>query len=137
MALSLPPGPRYLLRQLPSILVPPAVTYLLLQLLSTQLSLRLPSYLLVLAYTLSWPIAFTLLVQWRAWKNRRDAAARGAVIPPEVEHKLPGSVDLLVRMFRNDKTMYLGEFLPDCDPCGVLWVPSLCRNMARDEGAKN
>ena len=30
-------------------------------------------------------------------------------MPEEVEHKLPGSVDLLMKMFENDKSLYLGE----------------------------
>ena len=37
----------------------------------------------------------------------------------EREHKLPGSVDLLKKMFENDKSLYLGESplpfkLPEC-----------------------
>ncbi|EJF56346.1 cytochrome P450 monooxygenase pc-3 [Dichomitus squalens LYAD-421 SS1] len=108
---SLPPGPRYLLRQLPSIIFPPAIAHGLLQLISAHLSRRPPSYLFILAYVLSWPLAFTALVQWRAWKARRDAAASGALIPQEVDHKLPGSVDLIVRMFQEDAKMYLVENL--------------------------
>ena len=110
----LPPGPRYLLHLIPQLTLPPLFTLVALHVLSLNVSAPLPLYAQILAFALSWPLAFALLVQWRSWANRWNAASRGAVMPEEVEHKLPGSVDLLMKMFENDKSLYLGESPPSC-----------------------
>ncbi|KAI0693627.1 cytochrome P450 [Cerioporus squamosus] len=109
--LSLPPGPRYVTRQLPNLILPPLAVYVLSRLSREHLGLALPPWLLVLAYALSWPAALVAHVQWKDFANARRAQALGAVIPREVDHKYPGSVDLLKDMFVNDKTNYLVETL--------------------------
>ena len=86
--------------------------------MSDKLSSPLPVYVRVLAFALSWPLACAALVQWRAWSNRYAASARGAVMPRQVEHRLPGSVDLLMEMFESDRAAYLGE--PSFEPCVIL-----------------
>ncbi|RPD56738.1 cytochrome P450 [Lentinus tigrinus ALCF2SS1-7] len=102
---SLPPGPRYVISQLPRFITPPLAVYLLSRISRSPL----PAWLLVLAYALSWPVAFVALIQWNDFSNARRARASGAVIPREVDHKYPGSIDLLREMFVLDKTRYLGE----------------------------
>ncbi|KAI8986306.1 cytochrome P450 [Trametes punicea] len=108
---SLTPGQRYLLQQLPSLLAPPAVVYILSYIARAYLHLAVPTWLRVLAYAFSWPIAFTAFVQWHIYANARRARAFGAVMPPEIEHKWPGSFDLLQRLFALDKTQYFGHWL--------------------------
>ena len=108
--MGLPPGPRYLLRQVPQLALPPLLVLGFLRILSTNLSSPPPLYARVLAFALSWPLASVVLVQWRAWTNKRNAAAMSAVMPEEVAHKLPGSLDLLMKMFQTDKALYLGEY---------------------------
>ncbi|KAM5541252.1 hypothetical protein V8D89_005181 [Ganoderma adspersum] len=109
--IGLPPGPRYLLHLIPQLTLPPLFTLVVLHVLTLNLASPLPLYTQILAFTLSWPLAFALLIQWRSWANRWNAASRGAVMPEEVEHKLPGSVDLLMKMFENDKLLYLATNL--------------------------
>ena len=107
--MGLPPGPRYLSRLIPHLTLPPLLVFVCLHILSVNLSTPPPLHLQVLALALSWPVAFAALVQWRAWTNKWNASAMGAVMPEEVEHKLPGSLDILMRMFESDKSLYLGE----------------------------
>ncbi|PIL34774.1 cytochrome P450 [Ganoderma sinense ZZ0214-1] len=109
--ISLPPGLRYLLHLIPHLTLPPLFTLVLLHVLSLNLSAPVPLYLQILALALSWPLALVVLVQWRSWSNWWNAASRGAVMPQEVEHKLPGSVDILMKMFENDKSLYLATNL--------------------------
>ncbi|RDX44127.1 cytochrome P450 monooxygenase pc-3 [Lentinus brumalis] len=109
--ISLPPGPRYVIKQLPNLIVPPLTVYLLSRISREHFGVALPSWLVVVAYALSWPFALVALVHWNDFVNARRARALGAVIPREVDHKYPGSVDLLKAMFVLDKTNYLGETL--------------------------
>lgn len=104
---SLPPGPRYVIKQLPNLIVPPFVVYVLSRISREHLNIALPTWLLVLAYVFSWPLALVALIQWNDFSNARRARSWGAVIPREVDHKYPGSVDLLQQMFVLDKTRYL------------------------------
>ncbi|KAI8995693.1 cytochrome P450 [Trametes punicea] len=105
---SLPPGPRYVLSQLPKLLVPPAVVYFLSYLMHAHLHLAMPTWLLTVSYAFSWPMAFTTFVQWHVYTNTRRARALRAAIPREVEHRWPGSLDLL---WKKDRTGYMGEWL--------------------------
>ncbi|KAI0629955.1 cytochrome P450 [Trametes polyzona] len=105
--MSLPPGPRYLFRQLPNVVIPPAAVYALTYVAREHFHLYPPTWLLVLAYTFSWPIAFTVFVQAHDFANRRRARALGAALPREVAHKYPGSIDILQTIFAMDKTSYL------------------------------
>ncbi len=132
--MGLPPGPRYLLRQIPQLAIPPLLAFGFLRVLSTSLSSPPPLYARVLAFVLSWPLAFIVLVQWRARANRRNAAARDAVMPPSVEHKLPGSIDLLIKMFETDKAFYLGELSPEL--CSALCVLRLAGGVVQMGGAR-
>ena len=59
---SLPPGPRYVVAHLHQLVLPPATVYVIAFLSRHYLQYAPPSWLLVLAYSLSWPIAFTILV---------------------------------------------------------------------------
>ena len=105
----LTPGQRYLLRQLPNLVAPPAVVYLAARVARDHFHHPLPAWLLFLAYVLSWPVAFTLSVQWNDLSNKARARRWGAVIPRAVEHKYPGSLDVIKGIFRSDSSRYLGE----------------------------
>ncbi|PIL35071.1 cytochrome P450 [Ganoderma sinense ZZ0214-1] len=104
--MGLPPGPRYLLRQVPQLALPPLLALGILRIFSANLSSSLPLFVRALAIALSCPLASIVLVQWRVWTNKRNAAAMGAVMPEEVAHKLPGSLDLVLKMFETDKALY-------------------------------
>ncbi|KAI9058872.1 cytochrome P450 monooxygenase pc-3 [Trametes sanguinea] len=108
---SLPPGPRYLIAQLPNVLAPPVIIYVLAYFARAQLNLNPPAWLLAVAYILSWPVALTVRVQWHDYVNRRRARALGAVMPPAIAHRWPGSLDLLRKVFVADKTRYMTHSL--------------------------
>ena len=91
---SLPPGPRYLFRQLPAVAIPPATVYALSFLSREYLTYNAPLWLLGIAYALSWPIAFTVLVQWNIFTNLRRARSWGAVMPPRGQTQAPGELRL-------------------------------------------
>ncbi|KAH9849449.1 cytochrome P450 [Lenzites betulinus] len=108
---SLPPGPRYVLRQLPNALAPPAIVYALAFIARDHFNVHPQTWVLALAYALSWPIAFTALVQYHDFANLLRARALGAVLPRAIAHKWPGSIDILQRIFALDKTRYMGHSL--------------------------
>lgn len=108
--MSLPPGLRYTLRQLPNILIPPAIVYASAYIAREYFQLIPPTWLLVLLTLFSWPIAFTALVQCHDYANLLRARALGAVIPREISHKWPGSIDVLKRIFALDNVRYLGTY---------------------------
>ena len=113
MSVELPPGQRYLIRQLPYLVAPPAVVYVVAQ---DVFGNQLPLSLLLLAYVFSWPIAFALSIQWTDVTNKIRARRRGAVIPPTIEHKYPGGLDVIQGSFRSDRSKYLGASCFYCDP---------------------
>lgn len=115
--MSLPPGLRYTLRQLPNILIPPAIVYASAYIAREYFQLSPPTWLLVLLTLFSWPIAFTALVQYHDYANLLRARTLGAVIPREISHKWPGSIDVLKRIFALDNVRYLGTY-SHC-PCRI------------------
>ena len=107
---SLTPGQRYLLRQLPALAAPPVVVYLGARLARDYFHRSPPTPLLLLAYALSWPIAFFLHVQWIDFSNRLRARRWGTLMPPTVQCEYPGGVDLIRSIFTADKSQYLGAY---------------------------
>ena len=109
MPTELTPGQRYLLRQLPYLAAPPAVVYLASRFAHDHLDRALPTWLLLLAYLFCWPVAFVLNIQWNDLSNAVRARRWGAVMPPTIEAKYPGGLDIISGMFRSDRSSYLGE----------------------------
>ncbi|OBZ74625.1 hypothetical protein A0H81_05072 [Grifola frondosa] len=107
--MSLPPGPKYLLHQFPSILAPPALVYVISYAICKYRNIILPVWLVVVAAFLSLPVAFALQVQWYDFKNHMDARAHDAVMAPPIEHKYPGSFDVLSAVFRTSEKGYLAD----------------------------
>ena len=68
-------------------------------------------------------LALFALIQWNDFSNARRARSWGAVIPREVDHKYPGSLDLLQQMFVLDKTRYL------CEYCAVVLLLRCARTL--------
>jgi hypothetical protein len=82
--LDLPPGPAYvvrmLLRALPASLAAYAILYVLAGYSGVVTSTWLPFAVLLVAH----PIVNFVMGYWRAYQNRIDAAAHGAVLIPRV-----------------------------------------------------
>ncbi|KAF8191931.1 cytochrome P450 [Mycena galopus ATCC 62051] len=102
-----PPGISYLARQLPLVLAPPALVYCMTLAVERFGVFVVPGWLTTIACLLSGPTLLTVRVQYRDYQHRRQAAARGAVMPPA----LPGSIGGLHMLFRNEEDMYPGEGL--------------------------
>lgn len=51
----------------------------------------------VLLYFLTSPLYWIIYVQYKEFVKRRDAAARGAILAPEIKGKWFGNVDLIVK----------------------------------------
>ncbi|CAA7268977.1 unnamed protein product [Cyclocybe aegerita] len=104
----LPPGPVYVLQNLPSVIAPPAVVWLFAKLLAArpELGVVLPIWAIVLGSVLSLPILLSLRVKYRDYKDRRAAAAHGAVMPPTVWTRWPGGISLLRKVLHNFKDGY-------------------------------
>ncbi|KAK6974910.1 cytochrome P450 [Favolaschia claudopus] len=100
-----PPGIIYLATHLPKLLVPPLFVYCVKFTAESYLDSRIPAWLTTLTYILSGPVFLTLLVQYRDYCVRSQAAAHGAVLPPA----LPGSIGGLHMLFAKVKDMYPAE----------------------------
>ncbi|KAF6748591.1 cytochrome P450 monooxygenase pc-3 [Ephemerocybe angulata] len=117
---SLPLGVQYLLRNLPTLIAPPAGVLVLAKLASNHSeglaeilgqseALDIPRWLITTLTALSLPVTFAVKVGYKEWKDHRDAAARNAVLPPRVKDRLPGGVGLLISTLKNFADGYPGE----------------------------
>ncbi|KAI0809012.1 cytochrome P450 [Irpex lacteus] len=103
----LPPGIIFLIPRLPALFAPPVAVYLADRLIRRHFGVVIPTGLLVALGVLSWPLALVLHTHWSRWNNRRKAAACGAVMPPTIEYRLPGGLDLLKQYVRERETKFL------------------------------
>ncbi|KAJ7327912.1 cytochrome P450 [Mycena albidolilacea] len=105
--MSLPPGIVYLAKLLPRLLAPPLLVYGAKVLTELRSGIVIPTWATVLACVLSGPAVLTVVVQYNDHKNRRDAAANGAILP----QALPGWIGGINMLFTNVADMYPGEGL--------------------------
>ncbi|KAF7326803.1 Cytochrome P450 52A3-A [Mycena sanguinolenta] len=78
----LPPGIPYLAKQLPRVLAPPLVVYCAKLAIERLGNTIVPTWITTTACLLSGPALFIVLVQYRDYGHRREAAAHGAMMPP-------------------------------------------------------
>ena len=104
----LPPGPVYLLQNLPSVVLPPSLVLVAVKLLPQFGFYPLPAWIAGLACLLSLPLSIFVQVQYRDIVDRRAAASHGAVLPPRVFDKRPGGLTLLAITLDNLKNGYPG-----------------------------
>ena len=83
--MELPPGPRYVLRLIPTFAVPSLAVYLTLTVLQLQGFCNLSLWFIVPAVLLAKPILFFWDIHYSKWATRRAAASLGAVVPPVVQ----------------------------------------------------
>ncbi|TBU45855.1 cytochrome P450 monooxygenase pc-2 [Dichomitus squalens] len=79
---TLPPGPRFLLRHMHYLVLPPTSVFLGAVLVQGLGGVRLPTLAIVLAYLLSFPFFWLGYRAWRDVSIKRAAAARGAIVLP-------------------------------------------------------
>lgn len=107
--MQLPPGLVALVHLLPRLLFAPTTVYISLQVYKALLGDPAPPWLRIPAYLLALPATFALNVLYTRFKDRRQAALRGAVIPPSIQYSLPGAVDKLSNLVWNFSNGYLGR----------------------------
>ncbi|KAJ6624157.1 cytochrome P450 [Mycena sp. CBHHK59/15] len=118
MSFGIPPGIAYILSLLPGLVSPPLAVYLLSFIARTYLEVSLPTWACLLSFLLSVPIALTVKVQYKDYINRRDAAALGAVLPPEIPASY-GGISTVLEAVRDLATGYPGELLGSrCEEMG-------------------
>ena len=116
--MKLPPGIRYLLAS-PGLFLPPftlwSTRYALTTFVKDDLG-WIPSWLWALTLLTSPFTFFAIKLHVYKWRNRIKARQLGAIEPPLVPAKWPGSVDTVYQMFQRDNVSYLGEF---CELLGI------------------
>jgi hypothetical protein len=78
------PGPLYLIRNLPYFAVPSTIVYACLTLAKEHLNLAIPIWLTVFIAVLARPAIFIFNRHYSRFSDRRDAAAKNAVVVPHV-----------------------------------------------------
>ena len=107
--MAVPPGFLYIAQNLHRFLLPPGATFAILRILREQHNVDIPAWLEIFACILSLPGAFAASNLYWNCRNARDAAARGAVLAPKAEAKLPGAIDRLLDTAKLFATGYPGE----------------------------
>lgn len=104
----IPPGIKFIIQTLPSLLFYPLLLSLSLYAASVFLDTHnLPLWAQILILVLS-PFAALLIKNiWSSNKKRQEARALGAVPPPVVSGRLPGNFDVVWQLV-NRKNIYLG-----------------------------
>ncbi|KAI9572476.1 cytochrome P450 [Boletus coccyginus] len=114
-----PPGLYALVQLLPRLLFAPATVYASLQIYKAFLGRSAPQWLRISAYMLVLPAAFAVNVLYTRIRDRRQAARRGAVVPPPVNSSWPGALDKLSRLVWNFSNGYLGRLIQsECQEIG-------------------
>lgn len=111
--IELPPGIIYLISCLPQLLLPPAIVYGLNRISDFALGVSLPGWYQIPLCLLSFPVAFTCSMLAANYRDRRQAALHGAVLPPMFPSKWPGGLDVLAALVRNFKGGYMGELMDE------------------------
>ena len=103
-----PPGLIYLSSSLPQVVLPPAFVYIVSFVVRSLYAGHIPLWATALAYALSWPLAIFAYIQVRDWKMGSEAQAMGAVLPPLVESKRIGGLDLVKTISQDLETHIFG-----------------------------
>ncbi|KAJ7023596.1 cytochrome P450 [Mycena alexandri] len=114
----MPPGVAFIASILPALFAPPIFTVGLLIFLQEFHSVSVPTWAAIILSILSIPGALTLQIQYRDYTHRRDAAALGAVLPPELDSGF-GGISTVLRSVRDVAVGFPGQLLSQrCDEIG-------------------
>ncbi|KAG6374896.1 hypothetical protein JVT61DRAFT_3342 [Boletus reticuloceps] len=123
--MQLPPGLVALVRLLPRLLFTPATVYITLRILKALTGKPVPGWLRVLAYLLALPAMVAAKFLYTRIRDRREAARRGAILPPSIKYRWPGALDKLSVLLWNFSNGYLGMLLSMCPRHGCIDLESL------------
>ena len=109
------PGVQYLVTNLPTIVFPLGALWYATNCLEAYTSVNIPRWTVVLAAGLSLPLHSVVTSAVADFKNRRRAAAVGAVLAPTVRDKWPFNLGILARLIRSFYDGYPGiSCFPKC-----------------------
>ena len=103
--MQLPPGPPYLLRNLPYFAVPSTIVYACLTLAKKHLNLDVPTWLTVFTVLLARPVIFIFNRYYSRFADSRHAAANNAVVAPRVRES---AFSIISKITNNLKEGYPG-----------------------------
>ncbi|KAF8893049.1 cytochrome P450 monooxygenase pc-3 [Infundibulicybe gibba] len=101
--MELPPGPRYLLQYSPRYLATSLLVFISLHTVTNSFGISLPTSLLILVSSCARPGATLIREYYQSIQDERNAARLGAEIAPMVRSRLPGGIDLISNMIKNQK----------------------------------
>ncbi|KAF9475881.1 cytochrome P450 [Pholiota conissans] len=102
--MELPPGPRFLLRFLPTVVLPSVTVVGLLRLIEIETGTSVPIWAFTLAVLAIHPALFVFRRAYSRYADARAAAASNAVLPPHVVEQWPyyGGLTIMRTMLRRD-----------------------------------
>ncbi|KAI9572477.1 cytochrome P450 [Boletus coccyginus] len=106
-----PPGLYALVQLLPRLLFAPATVYASLQIYKALLGESAPQWLRIPGYMFALPATFAVNVLYTRIRDRRQAARRGAVLPPAINSSWPGALDKLSRLIFTTEPEYIKAIL--------------------------
>ena len=90
---------------------PPSAVLLLFEFLINRHGIDIPGWLAFISAILSLPAALSAGIVWSKYRIRREAAAVGAMMPPEVSGRWPGNIDIVFKVMKEFYNGYPGEQL--------------------------
>ncbi|KAG6374894.1 hypothetical protein JVT61DRAFT_3624 [Boletus reticuloceps] len=117
-----PPGLVGLVWLLPRLLFPPATVFIGLKVVKALAGEPAPRWLRVLAYLLALPAIVAAKLVYSRIRDRREAARRGAMLPPSIKYRWPGALDKLSALLWNFSNGYLGSFDDISDTDVLTWT---------------
>lgn len=109
--MELPPGPLYLLKLLPSVVLPSATVLAFLRLVEIETGASIPIWFSALAVLAIHPVLFILKRSYSRYADAKAAAANNAFLPPHVKEQLPNfaGLSIMKRMVQELKDGYPGK----------------------------
>ncbi|KIK93853.1 hypothetical protein PAXRUDRAFT_828567 [Paxillus rubicundulus Ve08.2h10] len=109
--MQLPPGIKFIIANLPSMVLPPVLTLCGIRIWGSLFDSSPPYWSQISLYILSFPLALVSSVLYADLRDRRQAALNGAVLAPRVPSSWPGGLDLLISNIRNFRGGHIGDVL--------------------------
>lgn len=117
--MALPPGPLYLLKLLPSVVLPSATVLALLRIIEIETGASIPTWVSALAVLAIHPVLFIFKRGYSRYADAKSAAANNASLPPHVKEQFPNfaGLSIMKRMVQELKEGYPGKRTLHMDNC--------------------
>lgn len=109
--MAIPPGPLYLLRSSPGLVVPPLAAYGLLRVIEQRLTAPLPAWLSFIAVVSAIPGLFVFQRYYKRFRDYNAASANNAFLVPAVQEEGPSifGTSLVRAIMNNLNAGYIGN----------------------------